>query len=112
VWRSVGGPAIPSDAMPLQATSPSGLEMLVSISRTVDINATPIDPTLVAVNLDDGTSRAIADIRPGVAAWSSEGRWIVVIFGRDLTLTASDDPDRVIELPGVIPENFWPLAAG
>jgi hypothetical protein len=108
----VGGPAIPSDAMPLQATSPSGLEMLVSISRTVDINATPIDPTLVAVNLDDGTSRAIADIRPGVAAWSSEGRWIVVIFGRDLTLTASDDPDRVIELPGVIPENFWPLAAG
>lgn len=112
VWRSVGGPAIPSDSMPLRATSPSGFEMLVSISRTVDINAMQIDPTLVSVNLDDGTSRAIADIGPAVAAWSSDGRWIVVISGRDLTLIESDDPDRVIELPGVVPENFWPLAAG
>lgn len=112
VWRSVGGPAIPSDSMPLQATSPAGVEMLVSISRTVDINATPIDPTLVAVNLADGSSRRIADVGPAIAAWSRDGQWIVVISGRDVTLIDADEPDQVIELPNLIPEGFWPLAAG
>jgi len=112
VWRSVGGPGIPADSMLLQAASPAGIEMLVSISRTVDINASPIDSTLVAVNLADGSSRAIADIGPAYAAWSGDGQWIVVISGRDLHLIDSEDPDRVIELADLVPENFWPLAAG
>jgi hypothetical protein len=111
VWRSVGGP-VPTDSMLLQAASPAGIEMLVSISRTVDVNASQIDPTLVAVSLDDGTSRAIADIGPVFAAWSGDGQWIVVISGRDLVLIDSEDSDRVIELADLLPENFAPLAAG
>jgi len=112
VWRSVGGPAIPSDSMPLQAASPAGVEMLVSISRTVDVNAMPIDPTLVAVSLDDGIVRTIADVGPALATWSADSRWIVVTSGRDLVLIAAGDPDHIIELKEVIPEGFWPLAAG
>lgn len=112
VWRSVGGPAIPSDSMPLQTISPAGVEMLVSISPTVDINATQIAPILVAVNLADGSSRRIADVGSTVAAWSRDGQWIVVISGRDVMLIDADDPDQVIELPDLIPEDFWPLAAG
>jgi hypothetical protein len=113
-WLNIGGPMIPSDAMPFQTTSPDGSEMLVSLGADLDPNHVPSQSALVAVNLADGSVRTIAEVegRTPFATWSSDGEWIALLWRQDITLINSANPQLRVDLEGVVPEDHWPLAAG
>lgn len=110
-WMAVGGPGIPSDAMPFQTVSPDGTEVLVSLRDPVDGLATYSE--FIAVDLSDGTTRTIAqfDSHTSIATWSSDGQWIALIRQQDITFINSSDTEQVIPLEGVIPTDHWAFAA-
>jgi len=54
-WIGVGGPMIPSHAMPLQTVSPDGSEVLIGLGRELDVNGTPAYSELIAVSLRNGS---------------------------------------------------------
>lgn len=113
-WIGIGGPMIPSDAMPFQTVSPDGSEVLVSLGRQLDANGAPADSELLAVDLLDGTARTIAEFDGATpfATWSSDGRWIALFWQDDITLIEADDPRSQLFLEDVVPEDHFPLAAG
>ena len=113
-WVDLGGPMVPSDAMPLQTVAPDGSELLVSLGRDLDVNGKPAYSELVAVDLDDGSTRSIAqyDGRTPFATWSSDGQWIALLGPDDITLINATDPNNVHSLEGVVPDEHYPLAAG
>lgn len=113
-WMQVGGPMIPSDAMPFQTVSPDGSEVLVRLGRELDVNGTPADSELLAVNLSDGSTRRIAESNgeTPLATWSSDGQWIALFWRNDITLINSADTGTQLLLEEVIPEDHFPLAAG
>lgn len=113
-WLDIGGPMIPSNAMPFQTTSPDGSEMLVSLGADLDPNHVPSQSALVAVNLADGSIRTITEVegRTPFATWSSDGEWIALLWQQDITLINSTNPQLRVNLEGVVPEDHWPLAAG
>ncbi|MGA7271930.1 MAG: hypothetical protein WB239_12740 [Acidimicrobiia bacterium] len=119
VWIRVGGPSIPSDAMPLQTVSPDGSTLLVSLGLSLDVNGTPAESSLIAVDLTDGTTRVIADFDgpTPLATWSSDGEWVALIDRIDVDridihLVNFADPNRAIRIEDVIPPGHFPLAAG
>lgn len=113
-WMQVGGPMIPSDAMPFQTVSPDSSEVLVRLGRDLDANGTPAYSELFAVNLSNGNTRRIADSNgtTPLATWSSDGEWIALFWRDDITLVNSADTGTQILLEDVIPEDHFPLAAG
>lgn len=119
VWRSVGGPMIPSDAMPLQTVSPDGSTLLVSLGLSLDVNGTPAESSLVAVNLIDGTTRTLAnfDGATPLTTWSADGEWVALIDRIDadridIQLINFTDPNQTILIEDAIPSGHFPLAAG
>lgn len=113
-WLDIGGPMIPSNAMPFQTTSPDGSEMLVSLGADLDPNHVPSQSALIAVNLADGSIRTITEFegRTPFASWSSDGEWIALLWQQDITLINSANPQLRVDLEGIVPEDHWPLAAG
>lgn len=113
-WRSVGGPGIPSDAMPLQTVSPDGSELLISLGRDLDVNGSPAYSVLLAIDLLDGTTRTIAELDEDTSTgtWSSDGEWIALLGRDDIRLVNANDPAMTILLEEVIPPGHFPLAAG
>src|SRR5690606_24808954 len=113
-WIGIGGPMVPSDAMPFQTVSPDGSEVLVSLGRQLDANRKPGDSELIAVNLSDGAARTIAEFDGPTpfATWSSDGQWIALLWQDDITLIDADDPQIQIVLEDVVPDDHFPLAAG
>lgn len=119
VWLRVGGPMIPSDAMPLQTVSPDGSTLLVSLGLSLDINGTPAQSSLIAVNLTDGTTRILAEFEGSspLATWSTDGEWVALIDrinGNriDIQLINFTDPNETIRIEDAIPSGHFPLAAG
>lgn len=113
-WIEVGGPMIPSTAMPLQTVSPDGTELLISLGRQLDVNAKPADSELIGVSLLDGSTRTIAEFEGPTpyATWSSDGNWIALFWQKDITLINSIDSETVIHMEDVVPPDHFPLAAG
>lgn len=113
-WIGIGGPMIPSDAMPFQTVSPDGSEVLVSLGRQLDANGAPADSELLAVDLLDGTARTIGEFDGATpfGTWSSDGQWIALLWQDDITLIDTDDPQSQLFIEDVVPEDHFPLAAG
>lgn len=114
-WFEVGGPGIPSEAMPLQTVSPDGSRLLVGIADSLDVNRTPRSSTLFSMDLETGVATTIDRWSgPGtpLATWSRDGQWIVLVDNQDITLISLTDPENRFTLPGVVPEEHWVLAAG
>lgn len=113
-WDAVGGPGIPSDAMPLQTVSPDGSMLLVALFEAPDVNGTPAKSTLFVVDLETNVTTTIDHYEgpPPLATWSRDGQWIVLIDNRDIELIRLSDPEDRFALPGVVPEEHWVLAAG
>ncbi len=119
VWLPVGGPMIPSGAMPLQTVSPDDSTLLVSLGLSLDVNGKPLESSLVAINLNDGTTQTIASFsgRTPLATWSADGDW-VALFERvdtdriDIELIRVSDPSQRILIEDAFPSGHFPLAAG
>jgi hypothetical protein len=113
-WLDVGGPGLPSDAMPLQVMSPDGSRLLVAIGDALDVKGTPETSTLYSIDLDTNATTAIARFQgaPPLATWSRDGQWIILVDIRDLTVISRTDPSNTYSLPGIVPEGHWVLAAG
>ena len=113
-WIDLGGPMVPSDAMPLQTVSPDGSELVVSISQDLDANGNPAYSELIAVDLSDGSTRTLSqsDGRTPCATWSSDGEWIALLGRDDITLVNATDPNNIQSLEDVIPDEHYPLAGG
>lgn len=113
-WDAVGGPGIPSDAMPLQTVSPDGSMLLVALIEAPDVNGTPAKSTLFVVDLETNVTTTIDHYEgpPPLATWSRDGQWIVLIDNRDIELISRTDPQNRFTLPSVVPEEHWVLAAG
>jgi hypothetical protein len=113
-WVRVGGPIIPSDAMPLQTVSPDGARLLVALSVDLDVNATPARTSLFTIDLATAELEPVAefDRMVPIATWSADGQWIAIFEERDLQLVDVSDPSHTILLDDVIPADHYPLAAG
>jgi hypothetical protein len=114
VWRPVGGPTIPSDAMPLQTVSPDGSTVLIGRGQALDVNNTPAESQVVAIDLVTGSSTVVATFggAPPVATWSADGEWVALLSGRDVRLVNLSDPAKNFILPDAIPLNHFVFAAG
>jgi len=113
-WVDIGGPGIPSDAMPFQTVSPDGSEVLISLGREFDVNGSPGYSELIAVDISDGSTRSLAEFDGTTpnATWSSDGEWIALFWQDDITLIDAFDSTVVIPLEDVVPAGHFPLAAG
>lgn len=118
-WRSVSGPFVPSDTMPLNVVSPDGSRALISIGQDLDVNGTPARSTLVQVDLEDGSTWPLwsFDGGPPGATWSRDGRWIVLMKGSNITLRGAPGEggfglEDVFVLEGVVPDDHYVFAAG
>jgi hypothetical protein len=113
-WVDIGGPGVPSDAMPFQTVSPDGSEVLISLGREFDVNRKAAYSELIAVDLSDGSTRSLAEFDGTTpnATWSSDGEWIALFWQDDVTLINASDPTVVIPLEDVVPPEHFPLAAG
>jgi outer membrane protein assembly factor BamB len=113
-WQPVGGPAIPSETMPLPAISPDGTTLLIGFGEDPDINGTPARVTLYTIDLANSSTHQIATFQNGypLATWSADGQWIAVIGSRDITMYKADNPTSSFVVANAIPENHYPLAAG
>lgn len=113
-WIDLGGPMAPSSAMPLQTVSPDGSQLAVSIGQDLDANGNPAYSELLAVDLDDGSTRTLSqfDGRTPYATWSSDGEWVALLGREDITLINAPDPNNIQSLEDVIPDEHFPLAAG
>lgn len=113
-WIDLGGPMVPSDAMPLQTVSPDGSQLAVSIGQDLDVNGKPAYSELIAVDLSNGSTRTLAqfDGRTPNATWSSDGEWIALLGPEDIILINTTDPSNTQSLEDVIPDDHYPLAAG
>jgi hypothetical protein len=113
-WIDLGGPMVPSDAMPLQTVSPDGSQLAVSISQDLDVNGKPAYSELIAVDLNDGSTQILAQFDGPTpnATWSTDGQWIALLGPEDITLINATDPNNTQSLHGVIPREHYPLAAG
>lgn len=113
-WIDLGGPMVPSDAMPLQTVSPDGSQLAVSIGQDLDANGNPAYSELIAVDLSDGSTRTLSqfDERTPYATWSSDGEWIALLGREDITLISATNPNNIQSLEDVIPDEHYPLAAG
>ena len=106
VWQLVGGPGIPSDAMPMQTVSPDGASLLIGLGVELDDNGIPAQSRLLVVDLETGTSGLIAEfhgVRIPLANWSHEGHWIALIDDDDVQLVNVQHPTTVVSLAGLIP---------
>lgn len=113
-WFDLGGPSIPSDAMPLRTTSPDGSTVLVGLGEGLDVNGSPTRSVLVAIDIDDGTSRIIAEFNgaPPPTTWSADGQWIALLDSDDIQLINAANPDIVTTFTNVIPPDHFVFAAG
>lgn len=118
-WRNVGGPMVPSDAMPLQTVSPDGSTLLVSLGLSLDVNGTPAESSLLAVDITDGNARILADFDGStpLATWSADGEWVALIERVDadridIRLINFADPNQTILIEDAIPSGHFPFAAG
>ncbi len=113
-WASVGGPVIPSDAMPLSVVSPDGTELLIAIGQNIDAYSAPDQYALFVVDLEEGSARQVAEsLDPfPLATWSRDGRWIALFDDGDLLLIDATDIEVTISLKDLIPKDHFPLAAG
>ena len=113
-WMPVGGPSIPSDAMSLQTVSPDGSRLLIILGKDLDVNGLPARSELLIVDIDDGTTRVMAEFRgrTPLATWSHDGQWMAILEGNDIRLINVTNPETVITLARVIPQDHFPLAAG
>lgn len=113
IWFSVGGPIIPSDAMPLQTVSPDGSRLLISLSN-LDVNGIPTTSSLFILDLNQGNLGSVGEFAGPVplATWSADGQWVAIFEGTDIRLIEVSDPDRILLLEDVIPADHYPLAAG
>lgn len=113
-WIDLGGPMVPSDAMPLQTVSPDESQLAVSIGQDLDANGNPPYSELIAVDLSDGSTRTLSQFngRTPNATWSADGEWIALLSPDDITLINATDPNNTQSLEDVIPDYHYPLAAG
>lgn len=118
-WIPVGGPLVPSEAMPLNTVSPDGTELLIRLGRGVDVNGVPTSSVLVAVDLASGEPRVVAENQSEtwLATWSGDGDWIVTIHNAaedriDISVVESNNPDNTFTYEDLIPDDHFPLAAG
>ncbi len=115
VWQTVGGPAIPSESMPLPAVSPDGAKLVMSIGVDPDENGVPTSSRLVVIDLATGSTREVAafdDVGFPLATWSGDGEWIVLIDGNDLQLVDAEEPATTLDLPDAFPIDHFALSAG
>jgi len=119
VWITVGGPMIPSEAMPLETVSPDGSTLLMSLGTSLDVNDKPAESAIVAIDLTDGVMRTLAhfDGVSPIATWSLDGRWVALLnrveaARIDIELINIDDPSNTIALEDAFPIEHFPLAAG
>ena len=113
-WIDLGGPMVPSSAMPLQTVSPDGSQLAVSISQDLDANGKPVYSELIAVDLNDGSIRTLAqfDGPTPYTTWTSDGEWVALLGPDDITLINATDPNNTQSLEDVVPDEHYPLAAG
>lgn len=112
-WYPIGGPAIPTESPPLPTISPDGYRLLIATDLGgADEGSRNL--ALWVLDMADGTTHGVANLEVPmpVATWSRDGRWIVVIDERDLLLIDADDPATTLSIPGAIPDDHYPLAAG
>lgn len=89
----------------LPVISPDGTKLLIGFGLPTT--------TVHMVDLVDGGVQPIAPYVPGMhPAWSTDGDWIALINGGDIDLISAADPAQVVELRGVIPDGFVPIAVG
>lgn len=112
IWFHVGGPGVPSDAMPLQTVSPDGSELLVGLARRLDVNNMPVEAVLVAVDLATGETRVTSEERTLLANWSADGQWIATHWRSEITLINSSDPQTILRFENIVPADHFVLAAG
>lgn len=113
-WLPVGDLAIPGESMPLATVSADGSRLLIAVGQDIDDNGTPATSQLVVVDLNSGSSRIVAKFggRAPLTTWSHDGEWIASIEGSDIRLLTATGDGPVVELPGVIPDGFFLVAAG
>lgn len=118
-WIPVGGPLIPSEAMPLNTVSPDGTELLIRLGKGIDVNGVPTSSVLVAVDLASGETRSLAEnqTETPLATWSRKGDSIITIHYAaedriDISVIESNNPDNTFTYEDLIPDNHFPLAAG
>lgn len=111
-WAAVGGPLIPSTALPFQTVAPDGAEVLMAMRRAPGVTGPAW--LIVAVDMATGASRTIAegDGQIPLATWSADGAWIALITADTITVVDAADPGAVATLAGVIPAGHFPIAAG
>jgi hypothetical protein len=114
-WYEVGGPTIPSDAMPLATVSPDGSRVLVAMGEDLGRSGKPNRSTLLTVSLLDGSAEELISVDGmlQLATWSHDGHWVAIIDRRDVHLINLDHPQappRTVR--DVIPREHFPLAAG
>lgn len=113
-WMQVGGPSVPSDAMPMQTLDPRGTRLLVRLGQNLDVNGVPASSALLIVDLVDGSTQRVAEFgseTPG-ATWSADGVWIALFSGQDVTLIEASNPENTTTLESVIPAEHYPVSAG
>lgn len=113
-WGRLGGPGIPSVSLPLDAIAPDGSSLIMSIGSDFDVNGVPARWGLWLVDVGDLTTREVARLEGShrLATWSRDNNWIVVMDQSNVELINEADPEQVISLPGLIPADHFPLAAG
>lgn len=117
VWRSLGGPSVPTEAGPLDVASPDDRFALVGLADHLDVNGKPRRTQVVLVDLHRATAEVVHETETGwpTATWSRDGRRVVLLDHRD---TAVDivviDPQTgsTRRYEGVIPDRHWVMAAG
>ena len=113
-WLRVGGPTIPSDAMPMATISPDGTRLLVRLGQDLDVNGVSATSQLVVVDLTTGETRILADDgnEMPTATWSTDGRWVVTFWGSDFTVIEAANPANTFTYEDLVPDGQFPLGAG
>jgi hypothetical protein len=113
-WWDLGGPSVPSDTMPFRTVSPDGSKLLIGLGETPPADGNADFTSLVQVDLETGTTTTVADVEdaPGGVTWSADGRWIALLYERDIRLLDAADPTTTMTLTDVIPPDHHPYAAG
>lgn len=113
-WIPVGRPPTPTQSASIQTLSPDGSRLLIGHRQ----EGRDASTRLIVVDLDEGTHKTLGqfdDMPPSpawpLATWSRDGRWIVLLFEREIRLIDAANPDNTATLTDALPAGYYPWAA-
>jgi len=111
-WTGANTPTVPSHSARIAAASPNNEQILVIVTPATFVgDFAPRVLLRVDVRTMDYEAVSLPDnIRPSLAAWSRDGRSIVVISDNDV-IVIDLETGRGTDYPGLIPSGFFVLAA-